>query len=204
MASSPRYEEYKSLIFHPYNIMLTLLLMGVSALFLALSGSYIYTRVQNPDIPPIKLPFLFFVNTIILLASSYTIVLANKAYKADQTEFYQRCLIYTFLLSLLFLVSQIYAWKLLLTEISINDQVTGSYLYLISFVHFAHVIAGLPFLFMFYWTARKKMKKPVSVLVYFSDPEKQLKLRLLTRYWHFLDALWIYLVIFLGVSYLIS
>ena len=204
MASSPRYEEYKNLIFHPYNIMLTLLLMGVSALFLALSGSYIYTRIQNPDIPPIKLPFLFFVNTIILLASSYTIVLANKSYKLDNTEGYQRCLIYTFALSLLFLVSQIYAWKLLLMEIAINDQVTGSYLYIISFVHFAHVIAGLPFLFMFYWTARKKMKKPVSVLVYFSDPEKQLKLRLLTRYWHFLDALWIYLVIFLGVSYLIS
>ena len=204
MASSPRYEEYKSLIFHPYNIMLTLLLMGVSALFLALSGSYIYTRVQNPEIPPIKLPVVFFINTLVLLASSYTIVLANKAYREDKTQLYKSCLVYTFILSLIFLVSQIFAWKLLLQEISINDQVTGSYLYIISFVHFLHVIAGLPFLFMFYLTARKKMKKPVSVLVYFSDPEKQLKLRLLTRYWHFLDALWIYLVIFLGVSYLIS
>ena len=46
------------------------------------------------------------------------------------------------------------------------------------------------------------MKEPVSVLVYFSDPEKRLKLRLLTIYWHFLDGLWIYLVLFFWVNYL--
>ncbi len=136
--------------------------------------------------------------------SSYTIWLTKKSYKADDTAGYQRNLIYTFLLTLIFLISQIAAWNMLLQELKIADQIHGSYLYIISFVHFAHVIAGLPFLVMFYLTARKKMKEPVSVLVYFSDPEKLLKLRLLTRYWHFLDALWIYLVIFLGLSYLIK
>jgi cytochrome c oxidase subunit 3 len=65
----------------------------------------------------------------------------------------------------------------------------------------AHVIAGLPFLVMFYRTACKRMVDPVTVLVYFSDPEKRLKLRLLTVYWHFLDGLWIYLVLFLGINY---
>ena len=184
--------------------MLTLLLMGVTALFLALSGSYIYTRVQNPQIPPIKLPILFYVNTAVLLLSSYTIRLTKKCYESDDTLGYQRNLLYTFLLTLVFLVSQVLAWSMLYQELKIADQIHGSYLYIISFVHFLHVIAGLPFLALFYHTARKKMKEPVTVLVYFSDPEKLLKLRLLTRYWHFLDALWIYLVIFLGVSYLIK
>ena len=184
--------------------MLTLLLMGVTALFLALSGSYIYTRVQNPQIPPIKLPLLFYVNTAVLLLSSYTIRLTKKSYQSDDTLGYQNNLLYTFLLTLIFLISQIVAWSMLYQELKIADQIHGSYLYIISFVHFLHVIAGLPFLVLFYLTARKKMKEPVTVLVYFSDPEKLLKLRLLTRYWHFLDALWIYLVIFLGVSYLIK
>ena len=47
------------------------------------------------------------------------------------------------------------------------------------------------------------MKEPVTVLVYFSDPEKRLRLRLLTIYWHFLDGLWIFLVLFLLANYFI-
>lgn len=69
--------------------------------------------------------------------------------------------------------------------------------------HLVHVIAGLPFLIAFYHTARKRMVDPVTVLLYFSDPEKRLKLRLLTIYWHFLDFLWLYLVVFLAINYFI-
>jgi cytochrome c oxidase subunit 3 len=70
-------------------------------------------------------------------------------------------------------------------------------------VHLAHVVAGLPVLIRFYVIAKKRMIDPVTVLVYFSDPEKRLKLRLLTVYWHFLDVLWIYLVVFFGINALI-
>ena len=77
---------------------------------------------------------------------------------------------------------------------------SAGYLYVLSGLHFAHVIAGLPFIVGFFWVARKRMKEPVSVLVYFSDPEKRLKLKMLTMYWHFMDALWIYLVVFLFIN----
>jgi cytochrome c oxidase subunit 3 len=56
---------------------------------------------------------------------------------------------------------------------------------------------------MFAITAYKRMKEPVSVLIYFSDPAKKRKLNLLTTYWHFLDALWIYLVLFFLINSLI-
>jgi cytochrome c oxidase subunit 3 len=88
--------------------------------------------------------------------------------------------------------------------IYINSDTSAGYLYVISGLHFAHVIGGIPFLGYFIWQARKKMQEPVSVLVYFSDPEKRLKLRLLTIYWHFLDALWIYLVLFFFINYLVQ
>ena len=67
----------------------------------------------------------------------------------------------------------------------------------------AHVLGGLPFLVQFYLAARKRMIDPVTVLIYFSDPQKQLRLKLLTRYWHFLDGLWIYLVLFFLINALI-
>ena len=93
--------------------------------------------------------------------------------------------------------------QLFANQVYIHSDNSAGYLYVISGLHIAHVIAGLPFLAAFFWTARKRMKEPVSVLVYFSDPEKRLKLRLLTIYWHFLDGLWIYLVVFFFINYLI-
>lgn len=184
--------------------MLVLVLFGITVLFLAFSFSFIYTRVQA-DLPPIKLPGIFLFNTLILLGSSATMMWAKRSYLQDHTQHYQYALWATIGLSMFFLVMQSIGWyQLFSQEIYIHSDNSAGYLYVISGLHFAHVIAGLPFLGIFLWVARKRMKEPVSVLVYFSDPEKRLKLRLLTMYWHFLDALWIYLVLFFWVNYLIQ
>lgn len=197
------HNEYENYGFHPYNVMLMLMLVGITALFLAMTGALIYSRVQN-GLPPIKLPWIFALNTVILLGSSYTMMRATRCYKEDDTQGYQNMLKATIGLSLLFMIMQTIGWiQLFANNVSITSSNSAGYLYVISALHFAHVIAGLPFLGIFLWTARKRMKEPVSVLVYFSDPEKRLKLRLLTIYWHFLDALWIYLVIFFFINYLI-
>lgn len=193
-------ENKNEFLFHPKNVMLFLLLAGLSFLFLALTVSYIYIRVTN-DVPPVKLPLLFLLNTAILLGSSRTMMLARKAYMEDQTLKYQHYLLRTMQLSLVFTLSQCIAWWLLFNDnILLSSSTTTAFLYVISFTHLAHVLVGLPFLYLFYRTAKKYMIDPVTVLVYFSDPEKRLKLRLLTIYWHFLDLLWIYLVLFFGIN----
>lgn len=190
-------------MFHPKNIMMFLLLAGLTFLFLALTVSYIYIRVTN-GVPPVRLPALFVVNTGILLASSWTMIRAKRCYLDDDTEGYIRNLRQTIGLSLAFMVMQTMAWVWLFSNnILLNSSTTTGFLYVISFVHLAHVVAGLPWLYVFYRTAKKRMVDPVTVLVYFSDPDKRLSLRLLTIYWHFLDLLWIYLVLFFGINYLI-
>ncbi|MEL7223116.1 MAG: cytochrome c oxidase subunit 3 [Bacteroidota bacterium] len=197
-------DEYSSFAFHPYNVLLILLIFSLSILFLALSVSFVYTRIQS-DLPALKLPNLFLINTLVLVASSGSIYWAKKCYLADDTENYKLALYVTMGLSFLFLVLQFVAWgDLFQQKIFIDTDTSSGYLYVISGLHFAHVIGGIPFLGYFIWQARQKMKEPVSVLVYFSDPEKRLKLRLLTIYWHFLDALWIYLVLFFFINYLIQ
>lgn len=199
-----QYDEYQNFSFHPHNIYLMLLLFSLSILFLSLTGAFVYTRVQN-GLPPVQLPWLFGFNTVILLGSSWSMMQAKKAYLDDQTERYQGMLILTIVLSLVFMFAQFLAWvQLFNREILISSDPSAGYLYVISALHFAHVIGGLPFLGLFLWKAYKYMKEPVSVLVYFSDPEKRLRLRLLTIYWHFLDILWIYLVVFFYVNYLIQ
>ena len=197
-SDTPRQDEF---LFHPQNVMLFLLLFGLAALFLSLTAAYLYTRVTM-QVPPVQIPVLFWVNTFILVGSSFTMMRSKQCYLDDDTDGYQRFLKYTIWLSVMFMFMQVLAWWWLFQHnVALNTSTTAAYLYLISFVHLAHVIAGLPFLVMFYRTARKRMVDPVTVLVYFSDPEKRLKLRLLTVYWHFLDGLWIYLVLFLGINY---
>ena len=198
------YSEYDSFAFHPYNVLLILLLVGLSVLFLALTISFVYTRVEK-GMPPLQLPPIFLLNTLILLGSSATIVWAKRCYLNDNTQRYQMALVATIGLSLLFMIAQIIAWQTLFSQdVFINTDNSAGYLYVISGLHFAHVVGGLPFLAMFLHKARKQMKEPVSVLVYFSDPEKRLKLRLLTIYWHFLDGLWIYLILFFYINYWIQ
>lgn len=187
-------------LFHPKNVMLFILLFGLVFLFLALTVAYVYIRVTN-GVPPVRVPMLFVFNTVILLASSWTMVQAKRCYLADHTLGYQQNLRLTIWLSLLFTLMQSVAWWWLFqNNVHLNSSTTTGFLYVISFVHLAHVLAGLPFLFKFYKAAKKHMVDPVTVLVYFSDPEKRLSLRLLTIYWHFLDALWVYLVLFFAIN----
>ena len=197
---SPQQDEF---MFHPKNVQLFILLIGLSFLFLALTVAYLYIRVTK-NIPPVRLPFLFLLNTAILLGSSYTLIRAKRCYLNDNTLGYQQNLKYTILLSLFFMVMQGVAWVWLFSNnIHMYSSTTTGFLYVISITHFAHVIGGLPFLYAFYRTAKKRMVDPVTVLIYFSDPEKRLRLRLLTIYWHFLDLLWIYLVVFFALNYFI-
>jgi cytochrome c oxidase subunit 3 len=198
------YSEYDSFAFHPHNVLLFLLLLGISALFLSMSAAFVYTRVQS-QLPPLQLPPLFLLNTLLLLGSSATMLWAKKSYLEDHTPNYQKSLLATIALSLIFLVAQVFAWQSLFRQnVFIDSDNSAGYLYVISGLHFLHVIAGLPFLGAFLWKAYKKMVDPVSVLVYFSDPEKRLKLRLLTIYWHFLDGLWVYLVLFFYINALLK
>lgn len=188
---------------HPLYITITLVLASITSLFIGFSAAYLYNRIQE-GAPAIRLPILFYANTLILLASSLTLRHAKKAYRMDQTERYQIMLAITLVLSFLFVIAQLLAWRQLQqANILIDGGNMGSYLYVISGLHFVHVIAGIPFLAFFLYSAIKKMKEPVSVLVYFSDPDKKRKLNVLTIYWHFLDALWVYLVLFFLINYLL-
>lgn len=193
------YNEERPL-FHPYKLYLFLLLAGITALFLATTGAYIYTRVQT-NTPPINVPFIFIFNTFILIGSSLTLRWANEAYKKDNTTNYKRALGATVGLTLLFMAMQAVGWSMLKAQGALlTSGPCAAYIYAASILHIIHIVGGLPFLIWFFIVAIKRMREPVSVLVYFSDPAKRLKLELLSSYWHFLDYLWIYLVSFFLIS----
>jgi cytochrome c oxidase subunit III len=197
--------DFSSLRTHPYSIMMYLFLAGLTMIFVGLSFAYMYTRVQTGE-PPIRMPLLFLINTVVLYGSSWFLRRAKMMYEADDTEGYQKSLLATVLVIFLFMILQYIGWEMLKAD---NPNIfkggnMSAYIYAISVVHVFHILFGLPFFLLFLYRAYTKMLDPVTVLVYFTDPVKQLELRLLSRYWHFLDYLWIYLMVFFWANYFIQ
>jgi cytochrome c oxidase subunit 3 len=194
----------RNYLIHPLYILISLVLSSITALFLGFTAAYLYSRWQSGT-APVSIPDLFYINSIFLIASSYVLLLTKKAYENDQTARYKKYLVITLILTLLFLIFQIIAWaQMIQMNIHLRSNTLASYLYVISGLHFTHVIAGIPFLIFFIMDARKRLVEPASVLVYLSDPDKKRKLTVLSIYWHFLDGLWIYLVLFFMANYFIS
>ncbi len=199
-----RVNDFRSLTTHPYSIMMYLVLAGLTMIFLGLSAAYLYTRLTT-GVAPIKIPWLFLINTLVLSGSSWMLRNANKQYKADDTEGYQKALWGTFIFTIVFMILQFVAWQMLWVENpNLENGNMRNYVWAISIIHFFHIIGGLPFFIIFIITAHFRMRDPVSVLVYFSDPLKQLRLRLLTLYWQFLDYLWLYLMVFFWGNYFVQ
>ena len=200
--------DFSSLRTHPYSIMMYLFLAGLTMIFVGLSFAYVYTRVQTGE-APIQMPWIFLLNTLVLYGSSWTLKQAKTMYLADDTEGYQKSLLATVLIIFLFMVLQYVGWEMLISENptifkGARNSNMSNYIYAISVVHVFHILFGLPFFLIFLFRAYARMKDPVTVLVYFTDPVKQLELRLLSRYWHFLDYLWIYLMVFFWGNYFIQ
>lgn len=197
------YDEYQRLSFHPYNVFLMLLLTGISALFLSFLAAFIYTRIQS-GMEPLMIPSLFVFNSLLLLAASYVMWRAKRSFHRDEVKRYLTELKIALGLSAIFLLLQLAAWTLLFSQNIFPETDTSvAYLYLVSGLHLLHVLAGLPFLITFLRHATRQLAEPVSALVYFSDPEMKLRLRLLNIYWHFLDALWLLLVGFFLINALL-
>jgi len=193
----------KNYLIHPSYFLLGLVMLGITSLFLGFSFAYLYNRVES-GIPPVKLPLLFYTNSFILITTSLVLHWTKKQYLSDATDKYKIGLIIALVLSLLFLVAQLMAYQQLIdSDVLLTQDNMASYLYVISGLHLLHVVAGLPFLIHFLVTAVIKMKSPVSVLIYFSDRDKKRKLNLLLTYWHYLDALWIYLILFFAANLII-
>jgi cytochrome c oxidase subunit 3 len=156
-------------------------------MFAGFTSAYIVKRNQ-PKWVTFELPLAFWYSTAAIILSSILLFLAGKSFKAREMAKYKKLMLATVLLGVLFIVLQIVGFnQLIQKEITLTGNVSFSFLYVIVGVHAAHVIGGiiaLIFLFAkaFSTTTKNYNTVPVEVT---------------STYWHFVDFLWIYLLIFL-------
>lgn len=187
---------------NPLGIILNFGMMGITVLFLALTAAYLFSST-NWSWSQFGFPKWFVVSALALAASSYTLHRCLKAFRNGSKEDLRLYILLSIGISLAFVVFQLVGWAELQNKgIYFGGRPNGSYLYLISGLHAAHVLVGMIWLFSFTFRSRKMLRNPVDSLLFFSDKQNENSLNLLNRYWHFVDILWIYLLVFFLLNHL--
>ena len=159
-------------------------------LFMGFTSAYI-VRQEEGQWLVFDLPNILFVSTFIILMSSVSMVWATRSAKKDDQKGVKNGLLLTLVLGSSFAVCQYFAWveiyDLGIFWAGVESNAAGSYLYLITGLHLAHLFAGI--LSLIYTFARSLQGAYSS--------SNSLGLEVAALYWHFLDALWVYLFLFL-------
>jgi cytochrome c oxidase subunit 3 len=146
----------------------------------------------------ITLPPVLYLNTLVIVASSFTLEIARRriaafmggglAGRASQQENPARWLYITLFLGLLFVAGQTFAWIQLKSQgFGLATNISYSFFYVLTVAHALHVFGGLGGL------VRVIAKLNKSVL-------RKSTLDATSRYWHFMGALWVYLLLLLWMK----
>jgi len=167
------------------------LLIGCASIvmmFAGLTSAYIVRRAGGNWLE-FRLPNIFFINTVVMLLSSLAIHSAYLAFKKGNEFLYKGLLVVSFILGFAFVVLQYKGWlDLTAIGVELTGNPAGSFIYVISGVHAAHVLGGLAVILV-------AMIQAFS-LKYKVTKKRKLRFELTLIYWHFVDFLWIYLLIF--------
>ncbi len=184
----------------PFRFMVWLGIASSVLLFTVLLAVYIIRR-SGPDWTDVKLPGVFLVSTIAIVLSSLTLHNANQAFRHERFNSYRTNLATTLGLGTLFILMQFWGWRQLIQSgIGLTGNPSGSFVYIISGVHLLHILIGLILLAVALAEALRR-RPYVDSFVYSVNPPNQLKIKLITLYWHFVDVLWIALFVFLVIHH---
>ncbi|MGB5238835.1 MAG: cytochrome c oxidase subunit 3 [Flavobacteriaceae bacterium] len=170
-----------------------MLWFGMASLIMGFAGwtsAYIVSSTREDWIDDFALPSAFLYSTAMIIISSFTYILAQKSLKKDQNYNCTKWLGLTFLLGVGFIGVQFFGFSQLIGQgyyfTGPSSSITMSYIFLIAAVHIVHVVAGLLSLLV---VLVNQLRGKYSA-------SNMLGMELGATFWHFLDLLWVYLVLF--------
>jgi cytochrome c oxidase subunit 3 len=155
-------------------------LAAIGMLFIAMTSAYVVRLGFDPDWRPIRMPIIVGINTAVLLASSVTMERARRSLGLDHAL--NKWLTATLLLGLAFVCGQLVAWRQLSFDgIYLSTNPHSSFFYLLTGMHGLHLLGG------------------ILALGYlaFSRSHRERWVEATALYWHFMDGLWVYLLVLL-------
>jgi len=167
-------------------------MVSIVMLFAGLTSAVI-VRKGDGDWLNFEMPVEFLYSTIVIVLSSISMFLSVYFAKLDKKAMLRNMIALTFLLGLVFIQLQFSAYDKMV-EMKVyftgaEHNASGSYLYLISGLHIAHLIGGIIALAVVLFNAFKARYNSKNLL----------GLQLCSTYWHFMGAMWVYLYMFFKV-----
>ena len=166
-------------------------LAAISMSFAALTSALVVRKGGSLDWRHLTLPSILYLNTLLLLASSVTLEIGRRRVASfmrgstRQSASPALWLYITLALGFLFVAGQYAAWRQLSAEgLYLATNPSSSFFYVLTAAHALHVLGGLGGL------VRAIHKLDRLTL-------RRSTLDATSRYWHFMDALWIYLLLLL-------
>lgn len=187
MMEALAYHNNRSKI-HPKKFALFVACASMMMMFAGLTSAYIIRQAAGNWLE-FSLPSLFYSNTLVMLASSAVLQGSYSAFKKGNAAMYRGLLVLALLMGFLFLVLQYQAWVAMdLNGIRFNGNPSGSFVYVLSGIHAGHVLGGIAAIVV---ALAHAFFLPMRV-----TPQRKLRFEMTLIFWHFVDALWIYLLLF--------
>ncbi len=185
-------QEYIQSKIHPHKVALWVAIGGIVMMFAAFTSAYVVRRAAGNWLE-FKLPDIFMVNTAVIVLSSFTLQFAFRGFKHGKEQQYKGLLIATFVLGLAFVVLQYLGWQAM-TDMGATFTVnpSSSFIFVISGLHAAHVLGGI--------VALTVALTHAYVLPYKPTLRRKQRFELVVQYWHFVDILWVYLMVFFMIQ----
>jgi cytochrome c oxidase subunit 3 len=165
---------------------LFVLLAASTMVFAAFTSAFVVRRGLSDDWASMHKPPILFVNTAVLIASSIFLDQSRRALKAhDRTKFNIWWSVAT-ALGITFLLGQAYAWRLLKDAgVYVATNPSSSFFYVLTASHAFHLLGGVIAL----------VYVDVQALRLQLGPAKRTAIDVTAIFWHFLDGLWVYLMV---------
>ncbi|NAS32101.1 heme-copper oxidase subunit III [Flavobacteriaceae bacterium R38] len=171
-------------------MMLWVGIISLLMMFAGLTSAYVVSKSRPDWLKDFELPIAFLWSTIAIVLSSVTMHLAKKSIKENKNNIGMQFLLITLILGITFVALQFVGYSQIIEAgyyfTGSQSTITTSFLYAITIVHIAHVAAGIIVLFVVIYNHFKQKYKD----------GKTLGLELGATFWHFLDFLWVYLILF--------
>ena len=171
-----------------------MLWFGIVSLIMGFAGwtsAYIVSSKRTDWISDLELPQAFLWSTATIVLSSLTYILAKNAVKKNSQRQGTLFLLATLGLGGIFIGLQFVGFSQMLENgyyfTGPTSNIKMSYVFLIAAVHIVHVVAGIVSLLV---VLVQQLRSKYT-------PENMLGLELGATFWHFLDILWVYLILFM-------
>jgi cytochrome c oxidase subunit III len=165
-------------------------LSGIAMFFMALISAAVVRRGSpSGDWQPLVLSGwisgILWLNTLVLLGSSATMMHAKSRARAGDETGFRRWWLVTSALGVCFLAGQLLAWRQLeAAGLYLATNPSSSFFYLITAAHGVHLAGGVIALLVVALRPARRMAQGTAV-------------GLASMYWHAMDAIWVFLFFFL-------